>query len=472
MHHFRILIAAALTIALTTAGLSAQPAAPDFAAAHQEVIETLRAFVRVDTSSPPGNETRGAEFLKRILDQAGIPCELLGTVPDRLNLVARLKGSGKNQPLVLMGHTDVVGVERNKWSVDPFEGVIKDGFLYGRGASDDKCMTTVCLEVMLLLKRLNVSLDRDVIFVAEADEESTSTGITYLIEKHWDKIACEFALNEGGMIVEENGSVKYVGVATSEKVPRSLFLASKGVSGHGSRPRPDNALVHLAAAVAKIGGAWQPPVRLNETTRAYFERLATVSPPEEAWLYTHFSDPVVGPQVQEIFRLSEKYLIENSALRTTISPTVIKSGFRFNVIPADGLATLDVRALPDENMDDLIKLLTEVINDPAITITPSEFNNFPATPPSGLKTEMFAALERAQQKVFPGKVVIPIMQPGATDSAFLRAKGVQAYGLGTVADPTTGGSRAHGNDERVSLAGVRLFLEYVYAATIDISAAK
>jgi len=293
-----------------------------------------------------------------------------------------------------------------------------------------------------------------------------------LIEKQWDKIECEFALNEGGTIVEENGQVSYVGVSTAEKVPRSLLVASKGVSGHGSRPRPDNALVHLAAAITKISGEWQPPVRLNETTRAYFQRLAAISPPEEAWLYTHFDDPVVGHQVQEILRVSEKYLIENSVLRTSISPTVFKSGFRFNVIPGDGLATLDVRALPDEDMGELIKLLEKVINDPAITITPSAFNNFPATPPSGLNTEMFAALERAQKAVFPGKVVIPIMQTGATDSAFLRAKGVQAYGLGAVADPATGGTRPHGNDERVSIAGIKPFLEFVYLVTVDVAGTK
>ncbi|MEO7597858.1 MAG: M20/M25/M40 family metallo-hydrolase, partial [Opitutus sp.] len=289
---------------------------------------------------------------------------------------------------------------------------------------------------------------------------------------HWEKIECEFALNEGGAIIEENGQVKYISVATAEKVPRSLLMASKGLSGHGSRPRPDNALVHLAAAIAKISGAWQPPYRLNETTRVYFERLAKISAPEEAWLFTHFEDPTVGAQVQEIFRVSEKYLFENSVLRTSVSPTVIKSGFRYNVIPGDGLATLDVRALPDEDMTEFIKLLDAVVNDPAITITPSVYNNFPATPPSSLKTEMFAALERAQQKVFPGKVVIPSMQTGATDSAFMRAKGVQAYGLGAPNDPATGGSRAHGNDERVSVTGIRTFLEFVYEATVDVAGAK
>ncbi len=457
---------------LALAFVPAFAAAPDFAAAHQETVATLRDFVRVDTSSPPGNETRGAAFLKAILDKEGIPAELLGADPARQSLVARLKGSGKKKPIVIMGHTDVVGVEREKWTVDPFEGVIKDGFLYGRGASDDKCMTTVCLEVMLLLKRLNVALDRDVIFVAEADEESSSKGITYLIDKHWDKIDCEFALNEGGGIVEENGRVKFVGVATTEKVPRSLLVSAKGTSGHGSRPRADNAIVHLANAIARISGAWQPPVRLNETTRTYFERLAAISAPEEAWLYTHFNDPVVGPQVQEIFRLTDKYLTENSVLRTSISPTVFKAGFRVNVIPGDGLVTLDVRALPDEDMDAFVHLLEKQINDPAITVTPSAFNNFPATPPSSINTEMFAALERAQQTVFPGRVVIPTMLTGATDSAFLRAKGVQAYGLGTVFTNADGGNRAHGNDERVEIAGIRPFLEFVYLAVTDVAAAK
>jgi acetylornithine deacetylase/succinyl-diaminopimelate desuccinylase-like protein len=451
--------------------LASRAAEPDFAAAHQETMDTLRAFVRVDTSSPPGNETRGAEFLKAILDKAGIPCELVGANPARLNLVARLKGSGKKRPIVLMGHTDVVGVERDKWTVDPFEGVIKDGFLYGRGSSDDKCMTTVCLEVMLLLKRANVQLDRDVIFVAEADEESTALGVIELVNHHWDKIDCEFALNEGGVIAEEGGKIKYVGVATSEKVPRTLFLSATGSSGHGSAPRADNPVVHLATAIAKIG-AWQPPVRLNETTRTFFQRLALVSSPEEAWLFTHFNDPVVGAQVQEILRRTEKYYFYNSNLRTSISPTVFKAGFRFNVIPGDALATLDVRALPDEDMGAFIKTLAQLIDDPAITITPNEAKQRPATPPSGLDNAMFAALEHAQQAVYPGSVTIPTMLNGATDSAYLREKGVQAYGIGSLTSLTDGGNRAHGNDERVNLAGIKGFLEFVYRATVEVAGAK
>jgi acetylornithine deacetylase/succinyl-diaminopimelate desuccinylase-like protein len=236
-------------------------AAPDFNAASEETVRMLSGFIQVDTTNPPGNETRGAKYLQEILQRNGIPSEVFELEPERGNLVARLKGNGRKRPLLLMGHLDVVGVERSKWTVDPFGGVIKDGYIYGRGAADDKGMTTVCLEVFLQLHRLKVPLDRDVIFLAEAGEESTThVGIDFMVARHWDKIECEFALNEGGRIFQDDGKIKYVGIATTEKVPRPILLSAKGTSGHGSRPRLDNAITHLAAAVAKIGN-WQPPMR-------------------------------------------------------------------------------------------------------------------------------------------------------------------------------------------------------------------
>jgi len=175
--------------------------APDFAAARDETVQILSGFIKVDTSNPPGNETKGAQYLKAILDRDGIASEILELEPTRGNIVARLKGNGKKKPLLLMGHLDVVGVEREKWTVDPFGGVIKDGYIYGRGASDDKGMASVCLEILLLLHRQKVPLDRDVIFLAESGEESsTHVGIDFMVSKHWDKLECEFALNEGGVI--------------------------------------------------------------------------------------------------------------------------------------------------------------------------------------------------------------------------------------------------------------------------------
>jgi acetylornithine deacetylase/succinyl-diaminopimelate desuccinylase-like protein len=468
----RAILALTAVLALLPAGPVARAfdtPAPDFAAARDEVVKILSGFVRIDTSNPPGNETKGAEYLKSILDREGIASEIFEMERGRGNLVARLKGNGKKRPILLMGHIDVVGVERDKWTVEPFGGIVKDGYLYGRGASDDKGMTSACLEVFLLLHRFKVPLDRDVIFLADAGEEGTpSVGIEFMVQQHWDKIECEFALNEGGMIYAPDGKVKYVGVATTEKVPRGFKLVAKGTSGHGSVPRLDNAITHLAAAVAIVGN-WQAPMRLNETTRAFFSRLATISPPDEAYLYSHLEDPANSAMIQEKIRAGNA--MYNSMLRTSIVPTIIKGGFRSNVIPGDAEATLDVRALPDEDINALAEALRRLINDPAIEVIPPPARGRPASPPSKLESDMFRALERTQAKLFPGTVTLPLMLTGATDSAQLRAKGVQAYGLGTVAGDRERAS-IHGNDERISVEGLGKFVEFIYWAVIDVAASK
>jgi acetylornithine deacetylase/succinyl-diaminopimelate desuccinylase-like protein len=433
------------------------------------VTQILSGFVKIDTSNPPGNETKGAEYLKAILDREGIASEIFELEPGRGNLVARLKGSGKKKPLLLMGHIDVVGVERDKWSFDPFGGIIKDGYIYGRGAEDDKGMASACLEVFLLLHRLNVPLDRDVIFLAEAGEEGTSrVGIDFMVDQHWDKIECEYALNEGGWIYESQGKVQYAGVSTTEKVSRGIKLIARGTSGHGSMPRLDNAITHLAAAVAKVGN-WPPPMRLNETTRTFFSRLAKISPPDEAALYAALEDPAKTAAAQEKIRAAN--IMYNSMLRTSIVPTIIKGGFRTNVIPAEAEATLDVRAVPDENMDALVATLRELINDPAVEVIPPPNRGRPVSPPSGLETDLFRALERAQARLFPDVVTLPVMLTGATDSAQLRAKGVQAYGLGSVVSDRERQS-VHGNDERLSIEGLGKFVEFIYWAVVDVAGAK
>lgn len=455
-----------MLISASVIGAYEKPPTPDFNAARDEVVKILAGFVRIDTSNPPGNETRGAEYLKSILDRESIPAEIFEMERGRGNIVARLKGNGKKKPLLLMGHIDVVGVEREKWTVDPFGGVIKDGYLYGRGSSDDKGMTSACLEVFLLLHRLKVPLDRDVIFLAEAGEEGTSNvGIDYMVQQHWDKIECEYALNEGGMIYAVDGKVKYVGVATTEKVPRGFKLIARGTSGHGSIPRADNAITHLAAAVEKVGN-WQVPMRLNETTRAFFSRLAKISPADEAYLYSNLEDPSKSQTVQEKIRASNP--MYNSMLRTSIVPTIIKGGFRSNVIPGDAEATLDVRAVPDEDIEALAQSLRKLINDPSVEVVPPAARGRPATPPSKLDTEMFRALEKTQMKLFPGTITIPLMLTGATDSAQLRAKGVHAYGLGSLAAVSV----AHGNDERISIEGLGKFVEFIYWAVIEVAASR
>ena len=458
--------AAVLSIGLLLGTLHAQSRNPDFSAARDEVTAILTGLVKIDTSNPPGNEMKAVQYIKSIFDREGIPSEVFESAPGRGNIVARLSGNGSKRPLLLMGHLDVVGVEREKWTVDPFAALVKDGYLYGRGASDDKAMTSACLETFLLLHRLKLPLDRDVIFLAEAGEEGTPQfGINYMVQQHWDKIAAEFALNEGGTMHVVDGKVTDVQIATTEKVPRGMKLVARGSSGHGSIPRVDNPVIHLGAAVGKFG-AWQPPARVNETTRLFFQRLAQISPPEEASLYRDVENPAVQEKLKT---LKPTYY---SMLRTSIVPTIIKGGFRTNVIPGDADATLDVRALPDEDIPALMRRMKEVIDDPAIEITRASAGpDRPAGAPSSVSTPMFAALEAAQKQLFPSAVTLPIMLTGATDSAQLREKGVQAYGLGNMATEEDR-RRVHGNDERTSIEGLGKFVQFLWIAVTDVAAKR
>jgi acetylornithine deacetylase/succinyl-diaminopimelate desuccinylase-like protein len=460
----RIISMIVIVFSLVAQASAQQP--PDFANAQDEGIKFLGELVKIDTSNPPGNEVRAAEYIKRVLSAEGIPSQIFESSPGRGNIVARLKGSGKKKPVLLMGHLDVVGVERDKWTMDPFGATIKDGYLYGRGSIDDKSMDAANLEVFLLLHRLKVPLDRDVILLAEAGEEGTTQfGIDFMVEKHWDEIACEYAFNEGGNVPEENGKVQYVAVSTTQKVPRGFSLVAHGTSGHGSAPRVDNAIAHLAAAVSKAAN-WEAPMRMNETTRRFFQQMAKISPAGKADLYSRVEDPVVQRKLREF---EPAYY---SMLRTSLVPTIIKGGFRSNVIPADAEARFDVRALPDENMDALKAELTKLFDDPQIKIVDQERSHErPAAAPSGLDTDGFHALEHAQQKVFPGVPTIPIMQVGATDSAQLRVKGVQAYDIGTVMS-NEDMKRVHGNDERVQIAGFGKFVQFLFTATVELAGAK
>jgi len=435
---------------------------PDFRQSRDEAVHFLRDLVRMDTSNPPGNESQAAKYIQGVLKQDGIDSELLEPVSGRASIVARLRGNGSKRPILLMAHLDVVPVDRSHWTVDPFSGTVKDGILYGRGALDDKAMVAANLEVFLQLHRLHVQLTRDVIFLAEASEEASSpAGMAILVERYWDKLNCEFALNEGGVSILENGKMAYVGVSTAEKLPRGITLRAEGSSGHGSIPRPDDAVTHLAMAVAKAGN-WVTPSRLNETTRAFFAGLAKISPPEEAAWYRNVEDP----KVQEILRVKKP--IYYSMLRTSVVPTMLKAGFKSNVIPPVAEGVLDVRALPDEDLEKFRASLAGLIDDPQVKVIPEDtaFNMVPS-PPSSLHTPMYQALEDAQKKVFPDSITLPVMQTGATDSSFLRARGVQAYGI-SVPRTEEEGRSVHGNDERVETNQIGNFTKWIYLAVTGI----
>jgi acetylornithine deacetylase/succinyl-diaminopimelate desuccinylase-like protein len=373
--------------------------------------------------------------------------------------------------LLILAHTDVVGVQMEKWPVDPFGAIIKDGYVWGRGSVDDKPVLAANIMVMLLLKRNQVKLDRDVIFLAESGEEADTfgVGINYMVKNHYDEIDAEYSLTEGGGATIVDGKVALMNIGTAEKVPARVRLVSTGTSGHGSVPRLDNALIHLGGAVEKVG-KWQTPMRLNDTTRTYFEKLATVSAPEKAARYNALLNPATAGAAQTWLAANEPAAY--SMLRTSVVPTMLKAGVGANVIPSEAEATLDIRALPDENIEAFYKMMAQVINDPQVKIEPLPATR-PPSPASRLDNEVYRTLEQVSKKMYPGITVLPSMSTGASDKAQLRAKGQQSYGIGPAAtreNMTNYG--AHSDVERLSEASIYPFVEFVWSAVTGIAGAK
>ena len=459
----------ALVAALPVAGLCQDRYAVDWTQVESEALGHFEALLRIDTSNPPGNETAVAVYLQDALAAEGIEGRLYAMVPDRDNLVARIGGNGSKEPVLVMGHTDVVGVQRENWSVEPFDAVRRDGYIYGRGALDDKDNVTAGLMLLLMLRRAGVELDRDVIFLAEAGEEGTpEVGVDYMVNEHWDEVGAEYCLAEGGGAVARDGVVRYVSIATTEKYPMRVRLVARGTAGHGSVPRVDNALAALAGAVAKLS-EWQPPMRLNQTTRAYFQRLADISDEESAQRYRGLLEP--SQQAASQHYLAQHEPQHNSLLRTGVAPTILSGGFRRNVIPSEAEAMLDVRALPDENPEEFYAHMAAVVNNPNVEIVPQPIYR-PASPPSPIDNEMFAVIESVSERLFPEAAILPTMLTGATDMAQVRAKGVACYGFGPVRheEDLSAGGGAHGDDERIPEDSLLTLVQFLWYSVLGIAA--
>ena len=437
----------------------------------EEAIEHLINLVRINTSNPPGNETLAASYVKEALAAEGIDSEFYALDPERANLVARFKGNGSKRPILFMAHTDVVGVQAEKWDEEPFGGLRKDGWIYGRGTLDDKDNVTAGLMLMIMLKRYGVELDRDIIFLAESGEEGTpEVGINYMVANHWDKIAAEYCLAEGGSNTLADFGVSVVGIQTAEKKPRRATLVARGTAGHGSMPRVDNPVTALARAVAKMGD-WRTEMRLNSTTRAYFDRMAAMADGEDAWRYQNIENPDETEAIQDWFL--ENYPYHYSVLRTSVVPTIIDGGFRKNVIPSEATAVLDIRMLPDEDVDAFYDQMRTIIDDPNIEVVPEAVYR-PESPPSPVDNEMFQVLENVANRMYPEAAVIPRMATGATDMAQIRAKGVPSYGIGatrSVAEINSGNG-AHGDNERVSEESIKQMVQFVWYTILDIGGAQ
>jgi acetylornithine deacetylase/succinyl-diaminopimelate desuccinylase-like protein len=423
----------------------------------------LTDLVRLDTTNPPGNESLVANYLKQVADSHGIPCELLGNDPKRLNFVARLHGSGKGRPLLLMAHSDVVPAERADWTVDPFSAENRSGFIYGRGTQDDKSLLAAELAVMVEIKRRNIKLSRDVIFLSEADEEAFSGGIEWMTQHAYNRIDAEFALNEGGSILETKDGPKVFQVQTTEKIPTRIVLTAKGTAGHASLPRSDNPVVHLSRALVRLAEADQP-VRLNATTRRYFRDISKL--PEYAWLdplRRKLEDPATAQAAANQIRAHDAEL--DAMLRTTVTPTILRAGIKNNVIPNTAEAQVDVRRLPSETREEILARFRQIINDSSVDVSFAPGTAMPATEPSAVTTPLYHAMEHAIARLYPRDIVVPYMSRGATDGSFLRAKGMAVYGVPIFLKE--GDGRAHGNDERISPKNLEDGVELLWQMVLE-----
>ena len=460
-----------LAFAAPAAALAQGVAQPDWNAVQEETMRHFQALLRANTAD--GNEKLVADYLVQVFQKEGIPVQVFALDPARPNVVARLKGNGSKRPLLVMGHEDVVSVDSAKWTFPPFSATRNRGYVYGRGSVDDKDNVVAGLMIMLMLKRMNVPLDRDVIFLAEAGEEGSSrVGIQYMVSEHVADIDAEYCLAEGGGVARKDGKVAYATIQTLEKRSRGIILTARGTSGHGSVPLQDNAIVHLSRAVAAVA-AWRTPVRLNETTRAYFERLATISSPEDAARYRAVlsPDPRVVAAADEYFAANEPR--HASMLRTSVSPNIITGGYRSNVIPSEAKATLDVRMLQDEDPDAFLAAMQKVINDPQVVATFSGAAGRPGTAPAKLGSEAFSTIEAAVKRNYQ-TVTIPTMGTGATDMSQLRGKGMDCYGVGPAIDVEDGpkGFGAHSDQERILETELHRWVRFEWEVVRDLARAR
>jgi acetylornithine deacetylase/succinyl-diaminopimelate desuccinylase-like protein len=457
------------------ASQSSQPGSPQNPSLSQiqiEALSWLQGLLRIDTSNPPGNELVAAKFIAAILQKEGIPSEIFESTPGRGFIVARLSSSAVPDPsraLLLVAHLDVVGVDKSKWTVDPFGAVIQGNYLYGRGAIDDKSMLAANLAVFIQLKRSGVHLTRDVIFLAEGDEEAYGTnGMLFAVDKHWDKIAAGYAINEGGQVFSKDGKAQYVAVQVSEKVPANVDVIAKGTSGHASMPRKDDSITHLAAAIEKIGN-YEAPVQFNSVTRAYFQAVAPLQDEETSKWMRSLDTGDRGEHAAKV--ISNDSLLWNAIMRDTVAPTMLKAGVRANVIPSEARGVINIRLLPGNQIAPLLAQLQKVVNDPAIQFEP-ELPLPETAPSSSLTSDFYETISRDAAKTFPGVPVVPYMSPFFTDSTPLRMRSVQAYGLLPFMLNDEDMSRYHADNERIPLDSFQKGIEFLYSIVSDFSVTK
>jgi acetylornithine deacetylase/succinyl-diaminopimelate desuccinylase-like protein len=424
----------------------------DWRAVGEEAIELLRAYLAIDTTNPPGNEAAGARFLADVLARGGIDSQTVESAPGRANLVARVRGDGSLGAIVLHHHIDVVYADRRFWTVDPFGGEVKDGFVYGRGAIDMKSTGILQLAAVLALKRAGARLKRDLIFLATADEEAGSAfGAQYIAARHPDWLAgAEYALSElGGIEIDPHKRGPFAHIIISEKTGLPLTLTARDTPGHGSMPWPDTAPHRLIRGLARLLATERPPRVLPEV-QEYFRALARVLPAEEAHGFDDLAASLRDPAFRARFLARRDWA---AMVRTTFAVNMLRASQKLNVIPPEAVADIDCRVLAGDDPDELRDWVTRAVDDDHVRV---EFAREPKVPNlSPPDTEMYKALADTLARRAPGVVVAPEILVAFTDSWVFRRMGLQAYGWSPFILDDDEWRRVHGNDERLSLENIR-----------------
>jgi acetylornithine deacetylase/succinyl-diaminopimelate desuccinylase-like protein len=464
-----ILVLLALFALAPRARAQSTAGSPDWHALENEAIQKLSAYIRVDTTNPPGNEIRAAQWYAKIFQTEGIPYQIAESAPGRGNIIARLKGSGSAPALILLNHMDVVPVSRAYWTVDPFAGLIRDGYLWGRGSIDMKSLGIVELLTFLELHRMHVPLQRDVIFIGTADEEAGGNfGAGWVTKDRPQWIAgAGFMLTEGaGSLADDSGKPMYFGVGPTEKTPAWLRLTATGRSGHASVPITDSAPNRLIAALDRLR-QYRPPIELTPPVEAMLRTHAAYEP--EPWR-SRFANPKEFLAQRDAYDdLLTKRPEILARLTNTISITSLKGSNKTNIIPSEASAELDCRLLPGWTIDRWVAQIRSIIDDPSIRI--DVILNFPPAV-SSTDTPLFASIQKAVHELDPGAGVVQSVDAGFTDSHYFRDKGIVSYGFEPFALTQEDEERVHGDNERIPIKNYTDGLHVLWNIVYDFARAK
>jgi acetylornithine deacetylase/succinyl-diaminopimelate desuccinylase-like protein len=456
---------------LVVVGLISMPATVR-AQAVDSTAALLIDLIRANSSNPPGITRQVAAALAPRFRARGFEVKIIET-PDtsKVQFIARLKGDGSKRPVLIAAHADVVGVERDKWTVDPFAGVIKDGHVFGRGAVDFKGGMAVFARAAMMLAEQKVPLSRDVIFLAEADEEGALPyNSAWLAREHWSDIDAEFALNEGGWIMKDDeGGVRYVSISTADKLSVPLTVTTHGTSTHSSMPRPDNAIFTLSRAMAKLS-MYETPLTITPATRQFFTALSRTSKPPMSNYFRDVvgSDPARARRADSI--VSRDPLL-HSLIRNTIAPVIINGGFRANVIPGSAEATINLRVIPGSDPAALVAELRRVVADTSVQLSIGS-RTFEQSAASSEDTDLYRALVRASKAQWPHAEVTPYLFQAGTDAGAWRSRGVPVYGIYPYPIDADELTRMHGNDEKVSIQSLKEGTEMIFRTLVEVAGKK